>query len=107
MAEDLTGAGGPTYTYRSTMRAAGTSTRVDLPDWARKFTVNFRQSDGTSADSGRLATSGTDDTAIGNNVFPCPSGAALEISVGPISSGTRSLYLTGDTATGYAHIVLE
>ena len=106
MASDMTAAALPFHTERVALSATpGNVVRVDLPPWARKFTVNFRKSDNTD-DSGRVASAGTDAAAIGNDCFPCPSGSALSWNI-PAGRTTRSVYITGDTASGFGYVLLE
>ena len=104
---DLSTKQSPWTTARADLESsAGNVREVKLPQWCRRFTVNFRTS-ANADDSGRVASAGTDTAAIGNDVFPCPSGSALSFAINPTSTGTRSIYITGDTASGYAYILLE
>lgn len=106
MASDLTGTSGPFHTVQIGLSATpGNVVRVDLPPWARKFTVIFKTS-ANADDAGRVSGAGTDGAAIGVNCFPVPSGQALSCDIASLSS-TRSVYITGDTASGNAHVILE
>ena len=104
---DLSGSPGPVKTARASLEASAANAReVKLPKWCRKFTCIFKTS-ANADDAGKFAGAGTDAAAIGNDVFPVPSGSALEIQIEPISIGTRSVFLSGDAGGGYAYIVLE
>lgn len=104
---DLSGSPGPVKTARASLEASAANAReVKLPKWARKFTCVFKTS-ANADDAGKLCGTGTDAAAIGTDVFPVPSGSALEIKVEPIAIGTRSIFLSGDAGGGYAYIILE
>ena len=104
---DLSGSTGRIKTARASLEAVGGNVReVKLPKSRRKFTINFRTS-ANADDSGRVSSAGTDTSAIGTDIFPCPSGSALEIQIQPIAIGTRSIYVAGDAGGGYGYIILE
>ena len=108
MATTISGAG-PHLSARVAMDATpGNVERVTLPPWVRVLTVTFLQSDG-SADTGKIAWSGTDGAAIGNEHFPIASGAAYSYAVR--SSRTKRpvhvVYIAGGTASGFAHVHCE
>ena len=110
MASDLSSETGPIAIKRVTMDSTiGEATAVTLPTWCRKVTVIFKQSGGTD-DSGKLAFSGTDGAAIGNDHFPVASGAALEWKImagrGRDTAG-EIIYLAAATSAAYAHLLLE
>jgi hypothetical protein len=103
---DLTASQYPFKTARASLEAVSGNVReVKLPKWCRVFTIVFKTS-ANADDSGRVASSGTDTSAIGDDVFPVPSGSALEIPIAP-SGAARSIYVTGDAGGGYGYILLQ
>ena len=110
MASALSSETPPIAIKRVTMdSSAGDATAVTLPSWCRKVTVIFKQSGG-SDDSGKVALSGTDGAAMGNDHFPVASGAALEWVISPGRSAQRGgeiIYLAAGTASALAHLMME
>ena len=103
---DLSGANGPYLIKRSTLNAADTAQQVKLPSWCRKVTVMFKTS-AFADDSGKVASSGTEGAAIGNDIFPIPSGSALEFKLMPSVLAVNSIYISGDSGSGYATLLIE
>ena len=103
---DLSGSNGPLVINRSTLNAADTAQQVKLPSWCRTVTVMFKTS-AFADDAGKVASSGTEGAAIGNNIFPVPSGSALEFKLMPSVLATNSIYISGDAGSGYATLLLE
>lgn len=102
---------GPNVVQRLSLGAAGEALAVTLPSWGRTLTVLFVQSDGTTADSGRISVGVTesDGGAISSHAMPIGEGGAYAFHLG---GGGRvidgaTVYLAGDTASGYAHIHVE
>ena len=110
MASDLSSETGPIAAKRVTMDSSGgDATAITLPTWCRKVTVVFKRSGG-SDDSGKLALSGTDGAAMGNDHFPIASGAALEWRIVPGRSRDTAgevIFLSASTSSAYAHLLLE
>lgn len=97
------------YTKRVTLEATAANAReIQLPTWARRIDLTFKQSDGTTDDSGALASSGTDGAAIGNDTIPIASGATytVRLSAGREPTG-GSIFVRGGTASAYCHIALQ
>ncbi|MCB9763933.1 MAG: hypothetical protein H6739_29450 [Alphaproteobacteria bacterium] len=88
---------------------AGNCEAVTLPTWAKKCTIAFKQSDGSTNDSGKLAFSGTDGAAIGTDFMPISSGGAYSFDVagGGRDSSGLIIYIAADTNSAYAHIHVE
>ena len=103
---DLTGENGPYAINRSTLNATDVAQQVKLPSWARRVTVMFKTSL-FADDSGKVASSGTEGAAIGTNIFPVPSGSALEWRLLPQVLSVNSIYISGDAGSGYATILIE
>jgi len=102
MASDLS-AEVPFSVKRAAMNAtAGNCSKITLPDLCEQVVISFT-TDGTTADSGRLASAGTDGAAIGNDVFPIGSGAAYRHDC---ALGGHVLYLAGDTNSSFAHLAM-
>jgi hypothetical protein len=89
------------HTKRVTLEATGTNAReLIVPDWARYLLITVTDSSGT-AGAGSVASSGTDGSAIGNDVMPIAAGATLTL---PVAAGGK-IYLSGPNS-GYAHVTL-
>ena len=101
----------PLLTTRVSMDATpGNVEAVTLPSWARKITIQFKTSDDSTDEAGKIASSGTDGVAIGNDWFQVASGSALELV--PSAGRARDddghvVYLAGASASGYAHLIVE
>lgn len=80
---------------------AGNAEAVTLPSWCKRITVYFTDSSG-SAEAGKLADSGTDGAAIGNDHVPIPSGVLLQERVQP-----GVIYLAGTSNGGYCHLMMS
>lgn len=95
-------------TARVAMKAtAGQAEKVTLPPWARVVSVSFRASDDATAEIGKIASSATDGSAIGNDFYPVGlGGLSWRVAEGEPSSG-REIYLAGSTNSGFAHLLLE
>jgi len=98
----------PTDVARVTMDATpGNCEQITLPDWVRRVTVTFKQSDGATADAGWLEFDATDGAAIGTGAYPIASGGAYSFTLTegkgkPVSAPV--IYLAADTASGFAYI---
>lgn len=101
---------GPRQTLRVAMNAtAGNATKVTIPGRYRRFTVRFLQTDDATNDSGKLAWSGTDGAAIGNNFTPIASGDKEEFKAfqgRARANGSYDVYLAAGTNSAYAHLDL-
>ncbi len=110
MASDLSAETPPLAIKRVTMdSSAGDATAITLPTWCRKVTLTMRQSDGTD-DTAKLAVTGTDGAAIGNDHFPIQSGGAFEWHISPGRSARREseiIYVAAGTASAQCHIMME
>ena len=109
-ATDLRAVTGPLATARVTLEATAANAREILcPVWANQVTVTFVQTDGSTADTGKIAGSGTDGGAIGDNHFPVSSGGALAFSLRGTDqvAGARSIYVAAGTNSAYCHVMLE
>jgi hypothetical protein len=111
-AEDLSAAipgSAGIYTKRIALEATATNAReIICPEWARRADLVFKQSDGTTDDTGALASSGTDGAAIGNDKIPIASGATytFRLSAGRSPAG-GSIFVAGGTASAFVHIALQ
>ncbi len=107
-ATDLSNEAGDYLTKRISMEAtAGNARQVILPGWCTKVTAYFVTSVGAD-EAGKVASSGTDGSAIGNDYFPAPSGQGLEFTITrQVESDSESVYLAGSSNSGFCHIVLE
>ena len=111
-ATDLSGAGAYRINRITLSSTADAAREVILPAWAEWIDVRFYTSGG-GTDGGRIALTGTDETAIGTDVWPLEDG---EVYTGCVYSGRGeghtstasgpSRYLAGTTSGGYAHIVV-
>ena len=90
---------------------AGDVVAITLPSWCRVLDIYVKQSDDSTDDTGKLATTGTDSAAVGNNWFPIPAGQGLTINTGlTITQPAASppvIYLAAATASAYAHLLLR
>lgn len=106
-ASDLTSLAPPLAMQRVTLEATAANAReIQLPGWARSVYVTFTSSGG-AAEAGKVSHEGTDGAALGNNHMPVPSGSALTlpINVGR-STGARSIFVVGSSASAYAHVTV-
>lgn len=106
-ASDLTALTPDNACKRVALEATATNAReIQLPNWARRVTLAFKQTDGTTDDSGALAFSGTDAAAIGNDVLPIASGAAYSFALteGKQRPSSLSIYVTAGTASAFCHV---
>jgi|GEM_PF-1543438 hypothetical protein len=98
-----------THIVRVALEAvAGNVTQVTPPTWAGRVTVQIMKADDTTDDKGKLASSGTQGNAIGNDWMRIASGATYTTAIarnGKKAAG--SLYVTDDTGAGYAHMSFE
>ena len=89
---------------------ADTTRRVISPEWARRATVTFVAAEGSTADTGKVASTGTDGAAIGTDAYPIVSGGSFTFRLaagrGRVEGGA-SLYVTGGTNAGYCHVFYE
>jgi hypothetical protein len=89
---------------RITLGAANVLTRVDLPERARRFTV---QSIGVDC---KIAWSGTDGQAIGAAYMTLPSDNLVEIVVEDgkeTVDGGRSIYLASEAGGNVVEVLAE
>jgi hypothetical protein len=107
MATDLSALNGPAATKRITMDAsAGNAEQVTLPSWASAVLVKFRDSGGSDT-TGLYAYSGTDGSAIGNDVMPVDtSGGVIYVRANPGEANLTTIYLASDSAGGHAHVCI-
>ena len=95
---------GPVQSYRAEMDAtAGNMALVAIPKRFKRVRLTFRQAGGT-ADTGKVAHTGTEGAAIGDDHFPVASGAELELTLPGTSVVT--LRLAGGTNAGFCHLLL-
>lgn len=99
-----------TVTKRVTLNTvAGTAREVIPPTWARRVSVFI--TDGASppvVGSGSYATSGTDDTAIGNDVqIISTAGLTWRLSAGRALNNGGSIFITSAAANSYAQVSFE
>lgn len=109
-ASDLRPLTGSLATARVALEATAANAREILcPVWANQATITFVQSDGSTADTGKVAGSGTDGSAISNNHFPVSSGGALAFSLrgNDEVAGDKSIYVAAGTNSAYVHIMFE
>ena len=95
-------------TKRVTLNAtAGTARELKPPTWARRFSITIM--DGSAVvQSGGIASSGADDTAIGNDYAPITTGGLTWLVTKPGLKGPGgSVFLTATTASSYAHFMFE
>lgn len=108
MAVDLSSLTGPWAIKRVAMDAtAGNVVAVTLPTWARRASASFKQTDDATADTGKIASSGTDGAAIGNDFMPVASGAERSWPVTGGKERNRAgvvIYVAGGTNSGYMHL---
>lgn len=109
---DYSSEAAPTFTKRVALSStAGNAVAVTLPKRTRALTVTFKQSDGTTDDSGKITSSATESSPIGDDAYPI--GAGVHFGGYPIGEGLSTaaeaptVYLAGDTASGYAHIIVQ
>lgn len=108
--QDLTPLTGSVATARVALEATAANAREVLcPVWANQMTVTFVQSDGATADTGKIAGAGVDGSAMGNNHFPVSSGGALAFSLrgNDEVGGAKSVYLSAGTNSAFAYVIFE
>jgi hypothetical protein len=87
---------------------AANAREIQLPEWARRVDLQFVQSDDSTDDSGKVASSGTDGSAIGSNAIRVAAGAVytFRVSAGRAKGG-GSLYVAASTASAYCIVCLQ
>lgn len=87
---------------------AGTMREILCPTWARRVSVWFYASDDAAAESGKIAKSGTDGAALGNHWIPVSTGGLTwRLATGRARGASASIFVTGSTNAGYAHLLFE
>ena len=96
------------WTKRVTLDGtAGNAREVKPPKWARRFSVAIMDGSGV-VQTGGIASSGTDGSAIGNDYFPITTGGLEWLVTKPGLNGPGgSVFLTATTASSYAHFMFE
>ena len=107
---DISTAPRPTAPREVALPAAGLIRQVTLPKWLRTVTVTFKTVDKVTADSGWWAIDGQSDEAPldKGKAAPIAGGAAFSFAVtSGRPTGLTTLYLSGDSGSGYAYLTLE
>jgi hypothetical protein len=96
---------GPTQTVRVALDTiALLSEEVTIAQQYRHVRAHFLNSSGV-AESGKVATSGTDGTAIGNNMEPVPAGCTWWEDL-PFGNKDAVLFLAADSGGAFAHVTV-
>jgi len=111
-AADLTAAvpeGPGIYVERIALEATATNAReIQLPEWARRVDVQFIESDDTKDDSGKVASSGTDGSAIGSDAIRVGAGAVYTFrTAAGRATGGGSMFVAASTANAYCIVCLQ
>lgn len=88
---------------------AGTAREVKPPTWARRVSVFITDgADPPVLGAGRFATSGTDDTAIGNDYqIITTAGLTWRLSAGRALNNGGSIFITADANNSVAQVQFE
>jgi len=90
---------------------AANCTQITVNARYQRVTLTFKQSDGTTADAGKVASAGTDGAAIGNDHFPVPADNALAVSLGGRASSQKAVavdvFVAADTNSAFCHYLCE
>lgn len=89
---------------------AGQAREVVPPLWAGRVTFHVRQSDDVTLDEGKVATTGEDDVAIGDDWMPIPSACPAGVEFGIGRQGTKTggaLYVAAATNGAFLHYAFE
>lgn len=88
----------------------GETVAVTIPRWARVVSISFKRSDDATDEAGKVATAGTDNTAIGDDWTPIGAGQERPFRLASpkhVLAQAPILYLAAASASAYAHLVLE
>lgn len=100
---------GPSATARVTMDGtAGNVEKITVDDKYRRCTITFRESDGTTTESGWFEFTGTDENAKTTAAFPVEAGGAYKLDLSRTQAkGTSVFYLAADSNSALAYLHLE
>jgi hypothetical protein len=111
-AVDLSGVATPAngvHIVRVAMEAvAGNVTQVTPPVWATRMTLQIKKADESTDDVGKIASSGTQGAAIGNDWIEIAAGALYTTAIAKVGNRAGgSFYITEATGSGFAHMSFE
>ena len=101
---------GPFATVRVALEATAANARqIICPSWASQVTATFLTS-AAAADTGKIASSGTDGSALGDDHLPVASGGALSWQIkssDQVGGATPSIYVVAGTNSAFCHLLFE